>query len=106
MRYLPIPLALTWDPATIKLPSFSSCAETIPKIKSLCIVTSAMIAPRDDRRLPHGEQHWTPDQAYNEMRFFHFHTYLILMGHYVKSFPFNFAIDPAFSALRATETPQ
>jgi tyrosine-protein phosphatase SIW14 len=47
------------------------------------------------------EQHWTANQAYNEMRFFHFHTYLILMGHYVKAFPLNFAISPAFSAIRA-----
>ena len=46
------------------------------------------------------EQHWTADQAYNEMRVFHFHRHLILMGHYVKFFPANFAIGPAFASLR------
>jgi tyrosine-protein phosphatase SIW14 len=46
------------------------------------------------------EQHWTADQAYNEMRSFHFHTYLVLMGHYVKAFPNNFAASPAFTAIR------
>jgi tyrosine-protein phosphatase SIW14 len=47
------------------------------------------------------EQHWTADQAYNEMRVFHFHSYLILMGHYVKVFPANYAIGPAFVPLRS-----
>jgi tyrosine-protein phosphatase SIW14 len=46
------------------------------------------------------EEHWTADQAYNEMCFFHFHTYLVLMGHYVKSFPANFAVNPAFTVIR------
>jgi tyrosine-protein phosphatase SIW14 len=47
------------------------------------------------------EQHWTADQAYNEMRVYHFHRHLILIGHYVKYFPANFAISPAFVSLRA-----
>jgi protein tyrosine phosphatase (PTP) superfamily phosphohydrolase (DUF442 family) len=47
------------------------------------------------------EQHWTADQAYNEMRAFHFHRHLILMGHYVKFFPPNFAMGPAFAPLRS-----
>jgi len=46
------------------------------------------------------EQHWTADQAYNEMRVFHFHRHLIFMGHYVKSFPANFVVGPAFASLR------
>jgi tyrosine-protein phosphatase SIW14 len=46
------------------------------------------------------EQHWTADQAYNEMRVFHFHGYLILMGRYVKSFPANFVVSPVFAPLR------
>lgn len=47
------------------------------------------------------EQHWSADQAYNEMRFFHFHTDLILMGHYVKRFPGDFANSAEFAAIRA-----
>jgi tyrosine-protein phosphatase SIW14 len=47
------------------------------------------------------EQHWSADQAYNEMKFFHFHTYLVLMGHYVRAFPANYAVSPAFDGLRA-----
>jgi tyrosine-protein phosphatase SIW14 len=46
------------------------------------------------------EQHWLADQAYNEMRAYHFHRHLILIGHYVKYFPANFTISPAFAALR------
>jgi tyrosine-protein phosphatase SIW14 len=46
------------------------------------------------------EDHWTADQAYNEMLAFHFHRHLLLMGHYVKFFPANFAISPAFQSLR------
>jgi tyrosine-protein phosphatase SIW14 len=46
------------------------------------------------------EQHWTADQAYNEMRVFHFHRHLIFIGHYVKFFPANFAMSPAFASLR------
>jgi hypothetical protein len=46
------------------------------------------------------QDHWTADQAYNEMRAFHFHHHLLLMGHYVKFFPANFAIGPAFQFLR------
>ncbi len=46
------------------------------------------------------EQHWTVDQAYNEMRVFHFHRHLIFLGHYVKYFPGNFMTSPAFASLR------
>jgi tyrosine-protein phosphatase SIW14 len=51
------------------------------------------------------EQHWTADQAYNEMRFFHFHNRLIFMGHYVKYFPANFSLSPAFAAFRDPRPP-
>lgn len=51
------------------------------------------------------EQHWTADQAYNEMRFFHFHQHLIFLGHYVKYFPANFSTSPAFAALRDPRPP-
>jgi protein tyrosine phosphatase (PTP) superfamily phosphohydrolase (DUF442 family) len=44
--------------------------------------------------------HWTSDEAYNEMRAFHFHKDLILMGHFVKVFPGLFALSPVFATLR------
>ena len=44
--------------------------------------------------------HWTSDEAYNEMRAFHFHKDLILMGHFVKVFPGIFALSPTFATLR------
>ena len=44
--------------------------------------------------------HWTSDDAYNEMRAFHFHKDLILMGHFVKVFPGLFALSPTFATLR------
>jgi protein tyrosine phosphatase (PTP) superfamily phosphohydrolase (DUF442 family) len=47
------------------------------------------------------EDHWTADQAYNEMRTFHFHRHLILMGHYIKFFPASLAVSPAFQVLRS-----
>jgi tyrosine-protein phosphatase SIW14 len=46
------------------------------------------------------EQHWTPDQAYNEMVAFHFHRYLLFMGRYIKHFDVSFAVNPAFDSLR------
>jgi tyrosine-protein phosphatase SIW14 len=44
--------------------------------------------------------HWTSDEAYNEMRAYHFHKHLILMGHFVKIFPGVFDLSPVFAALR------
>jgi protein-tyrosine phosphatase len=44
--------------------------------------------------------HWTSDEAYNEMRAYHFHKHLILMGHFVKFFPAQFALSPVFATLR------
>lgn len=44
--------------------------------------------------------HWTSDEAYNEMRAYHFHKHLILMGHFVKLFPAEFALSPVFATLR------
>lgn len=46
------------------------------------------------------QQQWNIDQAYNEMRQFHFHTFLISMSHYVKRFPQDFAQNPVFFDLR------
>ena len=44
--------------------------------------------------------HWTSDEAYNEMRAYHFHKHLILMGHFVKVFPGVFDLSPVFATLR------
>jgi protein tyrosine phosphatase (PTP) superfamily phosphohydrolase (DUF442 family) len=44
--------------------------------------------------------HWTSDEAYNEMRAYHFHKHLIAMGHFVKVFPGVFALSPFFATLR------
>jgi protein tyrosine phosphatase (PTP) superfamily phosphohydrolase (DUF442 family) len=101
MRYVPIPTSAYLGPSDNQVAKFLQLRRDNPKEKIFvhCYFgddrTGVMIAAY---RI--AEQHWTADQAYNEMRFFHFHTYLLLMGHYVKSFPFNFAIDPAFSSLR------
>jgi protein-tyrosine phosphatase len=46
------------------------------------------------------DEHWTSDQAYNEMRAFHVHKHLLLMGHHVKIFPADYALNPAFRSLR------
>ena len=52
------------------------------------------------------QQQWNIDQAYNEMRDFHFHTFLISMSHYVKRFPQNFAQNPVFYELRTPPPPR
>jgi len=44
--------------------------------------------------------HWTSDEAYNEMRAYHFHKHLLLMGHFAKYFPAEFALSPVLAALR------
>jgi protein tyrosine phosphatase (PTP) superfamily phosphohydrolase (DUF442 family) len=44
--------------------------------------------------------HWTSDEAYNEMRAYHFHKHLMAMGHFVKVFPAVFALSPVFATLR------
>jgi protein-tyrosine phosphatase len=44
--------------------------------------------------------HWTSDEAYNEMRAYHFHKHLIMMGHFVKVFPGVFDLSPFFATLR------
>ena len=48
--------------------------------------------------------HWTSDEAYNEMRAYHFHKHLIFMGHFVKLFPAQFALSPVFATLRQEMT--
>jgi protein tyrosine/serine phosphatase len=103
MRYVNIPTSTYLGPSDNQVAKFLKLRRDNPKDKIFvhCYFgddrTGVMIATY---RI--AEQHWTANQAYDEMRFFHFHTYLILMGHYVKSFPFNFTISPAFRDLRAS----
>jgi protein tyrosine/serine phosphatase len=53
------------------------------------------------------QQHWTADQAIQEMYTFGFHYYLYPnMESYVRNFPANFAAGSAFSLLRAVPTPE
>jgi protein tyrosine/serine phosphatase len=51
------------------------------------------------------QHQWTSDEAYGEMRDFHFHIFLRPMGNYVKSFPQRFTEQPAFIVLRPTPLP-
>jgi protein tyrosine/serine phosphatase len=46
------------------------------------------------------QHQWTYDEAYGEMLDFHFHTFLLPMGSYVRSFPQRFTQQPAFVLLR------
>jgi len=104
MRYVSISTSAFFGPSDTEVANFLKLIHDNPEQKIFvhCYFgddrTGVMIA---SYRM--AEQHWTADQAYNEMRFFHFHTYLVLMGHYVKEFPANFAVSPAFSSIRAPE---
>lgn len=104
MRYVSISTSAFFGPSDTEVATFLKLIRDNPKQKIFvhCYFgddrTGVMVA---SYRM--ADQHWTSDQAYNEMRFFHFHTYLVLMGHYVKEFPANFAVSPAFSAIRAPE---
>jgi tyrosine-protein phosphatase SIW14 len=52
------------------------------------------------------QQHWTADQAIDEMHSFGFHYYLYPnMASYVRKFPANFAVGSTFSPLRALPAP-
>lgn len=101
MRYISIATSALFGPTDSEVATFLKVIRDNPQQKIFvhCYFgddrTGVMIATY---RM--AEQHWTADQAYNEMRFFHFHTYLVLMGHYVKAFPNDFAVSPAFTAIR------
>jgi protein tyrosine/serine phosphatase len=101
MRYVRLATSAFFGPSDNQVASFLKLLRDNPKQKIFvhCYYgddrTGVMIAAY---RM--AEQHWTADQAYNEMRFFHFHTYMILMGHYVKEFPANYPLSPAFVAVR------
>lgn len=101
MRYVEIPTSAFFGPTDIQVSTFLQLQRTHPndKIFVHCYFgddrTGVMIATY---RI--AVEHWTSDEAYNEMRAFHFHEHLLLMGHYVKFFPADYALNPVFSRLR------
>ncbi len=101
MRYVEIPTSAFFGPTDSQVATFLQLLRDHAKDKIFvhCYFgddrTGVMIATH---RI--ADEHWTSDEAYNEMRAFHFHKHLLLMGHYVKLFPADYALSPAFSALR------
>jgi protein tyrosine phosphatase (PTP) superfamily phosphohydrolase (DUF442 family) len=104
MRYVKIPTSAFFGPSDSQVATFLQLlrAHKQEKIFVHCYFgddrTGVMIATY---RV--AEEHWTSDEAYNEMRAFHFHKHLLLMGHYVKFFPADYALNPAFSGLRGAK---
>jgi protein tyrosine phosphatase (PTP) superfamily phosphohydrolase (DUF442 family) len=102
MRYVSLPTSAYLGPTDHQVATFLQLLRDNPKEKIFvhCYFgddrTGVMVA---SYRM--AEEHWSADQAYNEMRFFHFHTYLILMAHYVKRFPGDFARGSEFASMRA-----
>ncbi len=103
MRYVSMPSSVIYGPTDEQVAQFLKLVRENPQTKIFvhCNLgadrTGVMVAAY---RI--AQQQWTPDQAYNEMRTFHFHTFLISMGHYVKYFPRRFSENSAFAALRST----
>jgi tyrosine-protein phosphatase SIW14 len=101
MRYVSIATSAYFGPTDHQVATFLQLLRDNPKEKTFvhCYFgddrTGVMIAAY---RI--AEEHWSADQAYNEMRFFHFHTYLLLMAHYIKRFPGDFASSPEFTEIR------
>jgi protein tyrosine phosphatase (PTP) superfamily phosphohydrolase (DUF442 family) len=101
MRYVEIPTSAFLGPTDFQVATFLRLLRAHPndKIFVHCYFgddrTGVMIATY---RM--ADEHWTSDQAYNEMRAFHFHKHLLLMGHHVKIFPADYALNPVFRSLR------
>ena len=101
MRYVEIPTSAFFGPTQGQVASFLQLLRDNEKQKVFvhCYFgddrTGVMVATY---RI--AMDHWTSDEAYNEMRAFHFHKHLILMGHFVKLFPAEFALSPVFATLR------
>ncbi|HZV58901.1 MAG TPA: dual specificity protein phosphatase family protein [Candidatus Eremiobacteraceae bacterium] len=102
MRYISMPASLLTGPTDEQIAQFLKIVIANPsdKIFVHCNLGSDRtgVAIAAFRMI---QQRWSIDQAYNEMHQFHFHTFLISMGHHVKSFPQNFAENPVFFDLRA-----
>jgi protein tyrosine/serine phosphatase len=100
-RYVEIPTSAFLGPTDFQVATFLQLLRAPPndKIFGHCYFgddrAGVMIATY---RM--ADEHWTSDQAYDEMRAFHFHKHLLLMGHHVKIFPADYARNPAFSVLR------
>ncbi|MGC1907727.1 MAG: tyrosine-protein phosphatase [Candidatus Acidiferrum sp.] len=101
MRYVEIPTSAFLGPTDFQVATFLRLLPAHPndKIFVHCYFgddrTGVMIATY---RM--ADEHWTSEQAYNEMRAFHFHKHLLPMGHHVKIFPADYALNPVFSSLR------
>jgi protein-tyrosine phosphatase len=101
MRYVEIPTNAFFGPTELKVVAFLQLLHDNPKQKVFvhCYFgddrTGVMVATY---RI--AVDRWTSDEAYNEMRAYHFHKHLILMGHFVKFFPAEFALSPIFATLR------
>jgi len=101
MRYVEIPTNAFFGPTEFQVATFLQLLRDNPNQKVFvhCYFgddrTGTMVATY---RI--AMDHWTSDEAYNEMRAYHFHKHLILMGHFVKFFPAEFALSPTFASLR------
>jgi tyrosine-protein phosphatase SIW14 len=101
MRYVEIPTSAFFGPTEGQVATFLQLLRDNQKQKSFvhCYFgddrTGVMVATY---RI--AMDHWTSDEAYNEMRAYHFHKHLIFMGHFVKFFPAEFALSPVFATLR------
>jgi len=101
MRYVEIPTSAFFGPTESQVATFLQLLRDNEKQKVFvhCYFgddrTGVMVATY---RI--AVDHWTSDEAYNEMRAYHFHKHLILMGHFVKLFPAEFALSPVFATLR------
>src|SRR5579871_806033 len=101
MRYVEIPTSAFFGPTQIQVATFLQLLRDNEKQKVFVhcyfgddrtgtVVATYRIAM----------DHWTSDEAYNEMRAYHFHKHLIVMGHFVKVFPALFDLSPVFARLR------
>ena len=101
MRYVEIPTSAFFGPTESQVATFLQLLRDNEKEKVFvhCYFgddrTGVMVATY---RI--AIDHWTSDEAYNEMRAYHFHKHLLLMGHFVKFFPAEFALSPTFAKLR------
>jgi tyrosine-protein phosphatase SIW14 len=101
MRYVEIPTSAFFGPSENQVAKFLQLLHDNPdkKVFVHCYFgddrTGVMVA---SYRI--AVDHWTSDEAYNEMRAYHFHKHLIFMGHFVKFFPAEYALSPNFATLR------
>jgi tyrosine-protein phosphatase SIW14 len=101
MRYVTLPANPFYGPSDSQVAEFLKILQDNPdqKVFVHCTLgadrTGMMVAAY---RI--ALEKWTVDQAYNEMREFHFHTFLYPISRYLKRFPQNYAQNPAFAGVR------